>query len=206
MTPPPLVRMEAPPPPIQTVHGADTAARSRRLHRSAGAAAAAAQGPVGAEREGRPAVTVQRRRLSGFGPVGRRRGHGPGVAHDRPGRARDRLQHHPVDRQRRARIPRPATFFAAAPSSLRLATAMAILRATRSRRRRSSGVWKANHTRFLRQNIQKESTAMQAAPAAQLKPIWSGPRSQAGWHHRHLGVHRSSSSCRSAHSTSCSPS
>ena len=101
MTPPPLVRMEAPPPPIQTVTAIPPQIPPVVMAPPA-AAAAAAQGPVRDQRERRLAVAVQRRRLSGFGPVGRRRGHDPGVAHDWPGRARGRLQHHPVVRQRRA--------------------------------------------------------------------------------------------------------
>ena len=149
MTPPPLVRMEAPPPPIQTV---ECAAVRRSIPPVAPAPPAPPPPPrkvaVGAERQGRPADAVQRRRLSGVGAGGRRRGHGPGVADDRPRRPRGRLQHHPVDRQQRARF--GDLQHSSPPREVHAGARQQRQRddATRSRRRRSSGVWKANYTRF----------------------------------------------------------
>ena len=142
MTPPPLVRMEAPPPPIQTVSPATPPPHSAGSRRHPAAAAAAAQGGIGA-RQGRCALAVQLGRLSGLRAV---RGCGR--------LAQAQLTIGPdgrvvgcswfVRRVMARSIPRPATSCAAGPSSLRPATAAAMRRPIRIRRRPSCGVSKAN--------------------------------------------------------------
>ena len=71
----------------------------------------------------------------------------------------------------------------------RRATATAMRRPTRSRRRRSCGDLRRLTVSDSETDFRRKAQSCKQHPPQQFKSIWPDPRSPAGRHHRHLGVH-----------------
>ena len=195
MTPPPLVRMNAPPPPIQTVEAPPPPSippvaprRRRRRRRRRRARSQSAQSAKGDLRTLFSADDYPASAQSA-GREGTAQAH----ADDRPRRPRRRLQPHPLDGQRRARfrdLQHPAP-----PREVHAGARQQRQPDDRHDHDAADHVAARRLIRLelFRDRFQKESTVMQAAPAARRKPLRPDPRSPAGRHHRHGRC--SSSSC-----------